>query len=88
MKVVIRLSAKQELKALPILLRHSPGTILPERTYVLEEEAALTLREKGVRCSEVQEARWGSVTKIALPGGGEVGLYQPKNPIAMARTSN
>jgi hypothetical protein len=41
------------------------------------------LREKGVRCSEVQEARWGSITKIRLPGGGEVGLYQPKHPTAM-----
>ena len=47
-----------------------------------------TLREKGVRCSEVQEARWGSVTKIRLPGGSEVGLYQPKHPSALARTSN
>ncbi len=47
-----------------------------------------TLREKGVRCSEVQEARWGSVTKIGLPGGSEVGLYQPKHPSALARTSN
>jgi catechol 2,3-dioxygenase-like lactoylglutathione lyase family enzyme len=47
-----------------------------------------TLREKGVRCSEVQEARWGSVTKIVLPGGSEVGLYQPKHPSALARTSN
>ena len=44
------------------------------------------LREKGIRCSEVQEARWGSITKIALPGGGEVGLYQPKHPTAIART--
>jgi len=47
-----------------------------------------TLREKGVRCSEVQEARWGSVTKIGLPCGSEVGLYQPKHPSALARTSN
>jgi catechol 2,3-dioxygenase-like lactoylglutathione lyase family enzyme len=46
------------------------------------------LREKGVRCSEVQEARWGSITKIRLPGGGEVGLYQPKHPTALARTSH
>ena len=37
------------------------------------------LVEKGVRCSEVEEARWGSVTRIPLPGGGEVGLYQPKH---------
>jgi len=47
-----------------------------------------TLREKGVRCSEVQEARWGSVTKIRLPGESEVGLYQPKHPSALARTLN
>jgi catechol 2,3-dioxygenase-like lactoylglutathione lyase family enzyme len=41
------------------------------------------LAKKGVRCSDVQEARWGSITKIRLPGGGEVGLYQPKHPTAL-----
>jgi catechol 2,3-dioxygenase-like lactoylglutathione lyase family enzyme len=46
------------------------------------------LERKGVRCSEVQEARWGSITKIRLPGGNEVGLYQPKHPVAFALTSN
>ena len=39
-----------------------------------------SLAAQGVACSEVEEARWGSVTKIRLPGGGEVGLYQPKHP--------
>src|SRR6266516_1827052 len=34
------------------------------------------LRQKDVQCSNVEEARWGSVTKIQLPGGGEVGLYR------------
>src|SRR3989441_8233173 len=33
----------------------------------------LKLGEKGIRCSEVQEARWGSVTRICLPGGSGVG---------------
>jgi hypothetical protein len=46
------------------------------------------LREKGVQCSDVQEARWGSITKIRLPGGGEIGLYQPKHPTALTLTSN
>lgn len=41
------------------------------------------LREKGVQCGDVQEARWGSITKITLPGGGEIGLYQPKHPTAL-----
>jgi catechol 2,3-dioxygenase-like lactoylglutathione lyase family enzyme len=43
----------------------------------------LALGGKGVRCSEVQEARWGSITRIRLPGGGEIGLYQPKHPLAL-----
>jgi hypothetical protein len=42
------------------------------------------LGNKGVQCSEVQEARWGSIMKIQLPSGGEVGLYQPKHPTALA----
>jgi catechol 2,3-dioxygenase-like lactoylglutathione lyase family enzyme len=40
------------------------------------------LAARGVVCSAVEEARWGSITKIALPSGAEVGLYQPKHPTA------
>src|SRR4029077_6736755 len=50
------------------------------------EIAALT--EKGVQCSKVDEARWGWVTRILLPGGGEVGPYQPNHPLALVRTTN
>jgi len=42
------------------------------------------LGEKGVKFSPVQEERWGSVTTIQLPGGGAVGLYQPKHPTALS----
>jgi catechol 2,3-dioxygenase-like lactoylglutathione lyase family enzyme len=42
-----------------------------------------SLVKKGVKLSEVQEARWGSIAKMRLPGGGEVGLYQPKHPTAL-----
>jgi hypothetical protein len=38
------------------------------------------LEAQGVRSSAVEEARWGSVTKVRLPGGGEIGLYEPKHP--------
>jgi catechol 2,3-dioxygenase-like lactoylglutathione lyase family enzyme len=37
------------------------------------------LEAAGARCSEVQEAGWGSVTTVRLPGGGDVGLYQPRH---------
>jgi catechol 2,3-dioxygenase-like lactoylglutathione lyase family enzyme len=42
-----------------------------------------SLAKKGVKCSEIHEERWGSSTKMQLPGGGEAGLYQPKHPTAV-----
>ena len=46
------------------------------------------LRSKGIHCSEVQEARWGSITRIQLPGGGELGIYQAKHPSALAHAAS
>jgi catechol 2,3-dioxygenase-like lactoylglutathione lyase family enzyme len=48
----------------------------------LKSEMA-SLAKKDVKCSKVQEALWGSITKMRLPGGGEVRLYQPKHPRAL-----
>jgi catechol 2,3-dioxygenase-like lactoylglutathione lyase family enzyme len=42
-----------------------------------------SLAKKGVKFSKIEEARWGSITKIGLPGGGNVGLYQPKHLTAL-----
>src|SRR5207237_7204148 len=42
-----------------------------------------SLADRGVVCSDVEEARWGSVTKVLLPGGGVIGLYQPRHPLAI-----
>ena len=49
----------------------------------LKAEVAL-LTKKGVHSTRAQEERWGSITKIRLPGGGEIGLYQPKHPTALS----
>lgn len=43
-----------------------------------------SLAKKGVKCSEVHDERWGSITRMRLPGGGEIGLYQPKHATAFA----
>ena len=40
------------------------------------------LRAKGIHCSEIHEERWDSLTSIALPGGGKIGLYQPKHALS------
>jgi catechol 2,3-dioxygenase-like lactoylglutathione lyase family enzyme len=34
----------------------------------------------GVQCAELHTERWGSITKIRLPGGGTLGVYQPSHP--------
>jgi hypothetical protein len=47
-----------------------------------------SLAEKGVTCSKVHEAQWGSVTRISLPGGGDVALYQSKVPLALRRATS
>jgi hypothetical protein len=49
MKIIIRMTKRQELKPLPILLRHSPGMVLPNRTYVISAEAVSALRSAGVK---------------------------------------
>jgi hypothetical protein len=45
------------------------------------------LTQRGVSFSNVEEARWGSVAMARLPGGGEVGLYEPRHPLALRRES-
>jgi len=45
----------------------------------LKKEMA-ELAKKGVKCSLVQQARWGSITKLQMPGGGQVNLYEPRHP--------
>ena len=39
-----------------------------------------SLRERKIECSPVHEERWGSLTRVSLPGGGKLGVYQPKHP--------
>jgi hypothetical protein len=38
------------------------------------------MQSKNVACSPVEEQRWGSITRVTLPGGGKIGVYQPKHP--------
>ena len=40
------------------------------------------LKSNGVNaCRPVTDAGWGLVTSLHLPGGDEIGLYQPKHPL-------
>ena len=64
MKVIIRMTKKEELKALPLLLRHAPGMMLRNRMYVLSEEAVSLLRDNGIRYTVITREPAAS----SLPG--------------------
>jgi predicted enzyme related to lactoylglutathione lyase len=46
-----------------------------------------TLTAKGVELARpITDAGWGRVTAIRLPGGTELGLYEPRHPTALPDT--
>ncbi|HWW13194.1 MAG TPA: VOC family protein [Candidatus Dormibacteraeota bacterium] len=51
--------------------------------YLMCDDIAATLKDlasKKVTVSDVNEQRWGKLATFTLPGGGKVGIYEPKHP--------
>ncbi len=38
------------------------------------------LLKMNIQCSTVSDEGWGLLTTIRLPGGGDLGLYEPRHP--------
>ena len=38
------------------------------------------LKGHNVVCGPVQDEGWGLLTRVMLPGGGKLGIYQPRHP--------
>jgi len=34
---------------------------------------------------KISEEQWGARTTISLPGGGAIGLYEPKHPVTFEK---
>jgi catechol 2,3-dioxygenase-like lactoylglutathione lyase family enzyme len=48
------------------------------------EETIADLSAKGAEfTSGISDERWGRLTRLRLPGGSEVGLYEPRHPTAI-----
>jgi catechol 2,3-dioxygenase-like lactoylglutathione lyase family enzyme len=45
------------------------------------------LKRKGVQCAEIRDVGWGSLTSVTIPGGGEIGLYEPRHKTAIGLAS-
>ncbi len=58
----------EEIKALPVLLRHSPGTMLPGGTYVIDGEAVRSLRAAGVAFREIAREATSPEWERLVPG--------------------
>ena len=37
------------------------------------------MKKKRVTCEPVQDMGWGLLSQLALPGGGKLGIYQPRH---------
>ena len=50
--------------------------------YLMCDDVAAFVRDmkaRGVSCSAVSDQRWGLLTEVTLPGGGKLGVYQPRH---------
>ena len=56
-----------------------------ELYLMCDDLAALvsSLTARGVACAPLSEQPWGSLTSLTLPGGGSLGVYQPRHPTAL-----
>jgi hypothetical protein len=51
--------------------------------FLMCDDVAATLKDlksKKVKVSDVNEQRWGKLASLTLPGGGKIGIYEPKHP--------
>jgi len=51
--------------------------------FLMCDDLAATLKDlvaKKVKVSGVSEQRWGKLASFTLPGGGKIGIYEPKHP--------
>jgi hypothetical protein len=56
--------------------------------YLMCDNIAATvaeLKHHQIGCDEPKDQGWGVLTHLTLPGGGKLGLYQPRHPVAHAK---
>ncbi len=76
----------------PAELAAHPAELMPggaktggrHELYLICDDIEATVRELTTRGAEfatpVSDQGWGLLTTIRLPGGGELGLYEPRHP--------
>jgi predicted enzyme related to lactoylglutathione lyase len=69
----------------PAELAVHPGDEPAHELYLMCDDVEATvdeLKAKGVTITKpISDQRWGRLTAISLPGGTEIGLYEPLHPL-------
>jgi hypothetical protein len=61
---------------------HPAGTDGRHELYLMTENLEVfvdAMRARGIGCTPPQDQGWGVVTSVTLPGGGTLGVYQPRH---------
>lgn len=50
--------------------------------FICEDAKAFVsaMARRRIRCGPVQNMGWGLLTQVTLPGGGTLGVYEPRHP--------
>lgn len=65
---------------------HPDATSGKHELYLMCDDVEAEMKRldaKGVALSPVSDEGWGLLTSLSLPGGGSLGLYQPRHPTAL-----
>jgi hypothetical protein len=62
-----------------LAIHPADGDSSHELLLMCDDVAAFThqMSRRGVACSDVQRERWGLLTRLTLPGGGALRVYEP-----------
>jgi catechol 2,3-dioxygenase-like lactoylglutathione lyase family enzyme len=67
---------------------HPPDGPTGHELYLMCDDLEATVADLSTRGVEltagVTEERWGRLTRFRLPGGSDVGLYEPRHPTALS----
>lgn len=61
---------------------HPAETNDQHRLYLMcadVEAFVAAMTERGIACAPVSDEGWGLLTQLTLPGGGNLGIYQPRH---------
>jgi hypothetical protein len=62
---------------------HPGGTNDVHELYLMCDdvrELVAEMKQRKVACTAIKDEGWGLLTHVTLPGGGKLGIYQPRHP--------